>query len=98
MLDNSSLPKFTFLKNKFCNDISTESDSGINADSNKQFEEPFLSKSYVDSKEYNEHLEDNSISHLLAHTIRIQDTDRFISIYDQIPAYYTQNRVSLNAK
>ena len=37
--------------------------------------------------------EDYLISHLLAHTIRDQDTDKFITIYDTIPRNFTQTRV-----
>ena len=37
--------------------------------------------------------QDSYLAHILAHTIRSQDTDRFICIYDKIPETYTQNRV-----
>ena len=36
---------------------------------------------------------DSYIAHILAHTIRSQDTDQFISVYDKIPETFTQNRV-----
>lgn len=36
---------------------------------------------------------DSYIAHILAHTIRSQDTDQFISFYDKIPETFTQTRV-----
>lgn len=36
---------------------------------------------------------DSYIAHILAHTIRSQDTDQFISVYDKIPETLTQTRV-----
>lgn len=95
MLDNLHT-SLTLSKQKFGNEISTDSQLGININKTQDFQEELHTLSYAYSFEYDEHLEDNTISHLLAHTIRSQDTEGFISIYDQIPGHYTKSRVSLN--
>jgi hypothetical protein len=97
MLDNLHT-SLTLSKQKFGNEISTDSQLGININKIQDFQEESHTLSCAYPIEYYEHLEDNTISHLLAHTIRSQDTEGFIFIYDQIPGHYTKSRVSLNVQ